>query len=685
MDEDEELQRILELSRLEEEARVKQRAKTISDEDADDERRYEKELAMALAMSLAEPDTTISTPDIVETPPPDPSEAGPASQFLAERKKLEEERLARKRARPGYVGEISLPESDSAPAAKRRNIGSVASGSGSSQEKPGSLLSDSSSSLFWQGEIRQTANRHAVPGKDTKPIFRLSELLGTNLQNIKLIVLSSFCNEVPWLANILPRRAPVILINQPRPDGKASVVHPMHPDLPTWTMVTPFLRGGFGCMHMKFMLVFYPTRLRIIIPTANFIAYDWRDIENTVWTQDIPLRAPTPEAVEPPAVDDFPSRLQYALRKLNFAPALAAHLAADHPDLPLSDIKDLRRRWDWSAVKVQLVISVPGKFEGRREMGMSGHPALQRSLRELDALCPEGKELQIECQGSSIGSYSSPWLNEFHFSVAGKSLQSWFSFKEGHRRGGMSHPADIKILFPSLKTVDASVMGRPGGGSMFCREKQWSAKTFPRQLFYDSKSKRGGILMHSKMILGLFINKPDRLATGLSKDTVVADAGTEGVGGWCYIGSHNLSVAHFVRQDNILINMLVLCLLKALRRPGGTSVEQPLSRYLMLQTLKWVFASHCRQLTQMLVDLISLVGNDRRGNIKLMLMNHGCKTSIRSRGRRGACDKTAAPLFGYDQYGCDVVVAQSFDIHRFYITELKSWLPKRDGVHLDRT
>ncbi len=38
-----------------------------------------------------------------------------------------------------------------------------------------------------------------------------------------------------------------------------------------------------------------------------------------------------------------------------------------------------------------------------------------------------------------------------------------------------------------------------GGGTMFCRRKQWEGKNFPRELFHQTKSKRGRVLMHSKV------------------------------------------------------------------------------------------------------------------------------------------------------------------------------------------
>lgn len=35
---------------------------------------------------------------------------------------------------------------------------------------------------------------------------------------------------------------------------------------------------------------------------------------------------------------------------------------------------------------------------------------------------------------------------------------------------------------------------------MFCRRAQWEGARFPRQLFYHAKSRRGKVLMHSKVL-----------------------------------------------------------------------------------------------------------------------------------------------------------------------------------------
>lgn len=49
--------------------------------------------------------------------------------------------------------------------------------------------------------------------------------------------------------------------------------------------------------------------------------HDWRDIENTVWVQDV-SRRPSPLPYEP-KLDDFPSILESVLCAVNVQPALA--------------------------------------------------------------------------------------------------------------------------------------------------------------------------------------------------------------------------------------------------------------------------------------------------------------------------------------------------------------------------
>jgi len=304
---------------------------------------------------------------------------------------------------------------------------------------------------------------------------------------------------------------------------------------------------------MKFMLIFYKTgRLRVVISTANLIDYDWRDIENAVWLQDVP---PRPKPISHEAkIDDFPSILQNILHAVNVRPALTNMLTNDHPNLPLRSIEDLRSKWDFSK---------------------TGHTRLMKAIRDLGLRTGKGKaarDLVLECQGSSIGTYSTQWLNEFHWSARGESAEDWLD-EAKTRRSKLPWPS-VKIIFPSLKTVRSSVLGEPGGGTMFCRTNQWEASKFPRELFHDSNSAGGRVLMHTKMIIAILrrttpftrSSKSDSKARsvqatssdkGKSKVIVISDSETESESdadvpenapeaqkepiGWAYVGSHNFT------------------------------------------------------------------------------------------------------------------------------------------------
>ena len=113
---------------------------------------------------------------------------------------------------------------------------------------------------------------------------------------------------------------------------------------------------------------------------------------------------------------------------------------------------------------------------------------------------------------------------------------------------------------------DAFLMQKfQGGGTIFCRRKQWSAKNFPRGQFYDSKSKGGQVLMHSKvgfaqnrhgtpnifctkMIIAMLQDNPfsskkrqEEEFSETEDDTDDEIQVVEPAAGWAYVGSHNFT------------------------------------------------------------------------------------------------------------------------------------------------
>lgn len=552
--EDEDFARAIALSLEESQRAGRPEVITIDSDDDIGEARYQDDLRQALEASKT------SSP-----PPPVPQPPGPVSarkeersnqgqpSFLSERAKLEKERLERQKRLRGEAtrGDAKAvkedPESETEsdvsvdePPAKKQHM------SKPSQEKAIPLNptgTSSSQQLFWDGELRQTATRHAEPRQDGRPTFRLTQVLG-NKDELSFAILSSYSLDWSWIYQFFNPTVPVIMVAQPDRTGQTSIRY----TFPTWIKTTPPLRGGFGCQHMKFMLLFYKNgRLRVVISTANLIDYDWRDMENSVWLQDFPLRSkPIPH--DPKVTDDFPSVMQRVLHSVNVLPALRT-LLQEHRNIPLKSIDDLRSLWDWSKVTAYLVPSIAGKHEGWPNVLRSGHPRLMMAVRKMGLRTGKGlgkDNLVIECQGSSLGNFTTQWLNEFHWSARGESAEDWLD-EPKRRREKLAFPP-VKIVFPTKQTVRESAGGEPGGGTIFCRRRQWSAKNFPRDKFFNSISKGGPALMHSKMIIAT--KQRVSSSSGKSKrevsDTESDDSSDEvqiiePAIGWAYVGSHNFT------------------------------------------------------------------------------------------------------------------------------------------------
>ncbi|KAG5640711.1 hypothetical protein DXG03_007468 [Asterophora parasitica] len=362
---------------------------------------FERQLQQALEASKAEASKQASasrppgrpTPRSQPEPPQEEPQPQPqiqatasgTSAFLSERAQLEKERRERqKRLRPdsgfdtSFGGDDDEEENETRtvePPAKRQHLSSSQGvrtnngrnafssysqrGGPSKSQGPPQANIPTIEQVFWDGELRQTATQHADPRKDGRPTFRLSDILGTK-SDLSFAILSSYALDFAWIYEFFDRSVPVIMVAQPDATGQASLKNV----LPNWIKTTPLLRGGRGCQHMKFMLLFYKTgRLRVVVSTANLISYDYRDMENSVWLQDIPMRS-KPMPHDPKALYDFPTALQGVLHGVNVKPALATMIKDNHPDLPLKSIEELRMLWDWSKVKVHLVASIAGKHEG---------------------------------------------------------------------------------------------------------------------------------------------------------------------------------------------------------------------------------------------------------------------------------------------------------------------------------
>ncbi|GHJ83667.1 hypothetical protein NliqN6_0069 [Naganishia liquefaciens] len=529
----------------------------------------QKSLAPVTSIPAAAPENGTSSSSIA-------APAAATSAFLLNRRALEQERLERqKRLR----GDVNAPQSSSDEedlseendgadedrrAMKRRKLdpqvpetnraatamAQAGSLNGSRDQISASENTRPDPQLFLDGEVRLTWNRHV---HDARPRFRIGDIFG-DTEDLSLVIASSYCHEAEWISRHFPDPAlvPTIHIRQPR----------INEENDKWIMETAETAGGLpgsatvwafmpyigrGTMHMKFMLLFHKSgRLRVVISSANLMSYDWQDIENVIFVQD--LRPVSANTNDPTAVTaDMPGKFQLLFARNMKIEKPLKHLKQYHPfgsDIPLDVTRNLATlgKWDWSRVSAELVVSIPGKEIGEANVGRNGMGGLAACLRRRGWVPGRGQELAAEFQSSSLTNFTTNFMWNFYDCMRGKTAVSTTSASRPKK--SKAYPP-IKVLFPSLRTVMNSELGPPGAGTMFCREGHFTADT--KDLFYDANCKAGRVMMHTKCILATF--RPggqvgnsiqNQFARG---STSAAGDSKSSVGGWFYVGSHNFSSA----------------------------------------------------------------------------------------------------------------------------------------------
>ncbi|KAK7031725.1 tyrosyl-DNA phosphodiesterase-domain-containing protein [Favolaschia claudopus] len=433
--------------------------------------------------------------------------------FLSDRAQMEAERLAR----------------------RKRTLGDSDTIAGNDAKRQRTTPPPLASRMFYDGAFFPTYTIHANPRADGREAIRFEEVVGKS--GLKLAILSSygFSPESSWLPSYIDSSIPVIMVVG-KEDSGPSTARFGNSNL---IITAPRLSKG-GCMHMKYMLLFYGDgRLRVVVSTANLVSQDWKHLENMVFIQDLASLSASSRVLgsgastqgTTPVEHDFATIFENVLRATNVRPALEL-MKQTHPAIPFRSISDLSKQWDWSRVTAQLVASIAGKYEGWSRIKTTGHPRLLQALDALGLANSKDHKLVIECQGSSIGSYTTQWLNQFYISASGhlSALKGFLDLSEGKRRK-LDCPTGVKVVFSTFETVMNS--SRRGVNSLFCDVKKWEAKNFPQGIMYDSKSRAGKALMHTKQII----------ATFKQKKASKSDSEPSGPAGWMYVGSHNFTLA----------------------------------------------------------------------------------------------------------------------------------------------
>ncbi|KAJ7036605.1 tyrosyl-DNA phosphodiesterase-domain-containing protein [Mycena alexandri] len=501
----------------------------IDDSETDDDSSVEELSMRKKSSSSLKPtkhaSTAASTPSASSVSPGKRTEPAPIPSLqssslgsLPDRAQMEAERLARRKR-------LLLDDEAARDSKRQRTSGATVSIA---------TKTTLATRMFYDGAFFPTATVHANPRADGREAIRFEDIVGKS--ELKLAILSTYTLDPDWLALHFDSDIPVIVVAGTGSEENGPSMSRLFRN-PNWIQTCPKVGKG-GCFHMKYMVLCYKSgRLRVVVSTANLLLLDWEHLENAVFIQDVLPRSSSnvigdnlgakKESVE--TQGGFSMVLENVLKATNVGPALES-LRGETPDLSLKYISDISRLWNWSNVTAELVPSIAGKWEGWKKIQTTGHPRLMCALKTLDLATNNTQKLIVECQGSSIGTYTTQWFNQFYISATGHSsaLKSHMRLSERERKK-LEYPTGVKVVFPTLATVKGT--GQHGAGSLFCTRKKWDVKSFPRDSFHDSKSSAGRVLMHTKMVIGSFTQKRNTTADP-------SDAA-----GWMYVGSHNFTAA----------------------------------------------------------------------------------------------------------------------------------------------
>jgi hypothetical protein len=198
-----------------------------------------------------------------------------------DRKVMEQERLAR-------LGKRKRDPSQSLPSKQMANDARV---------KPDVQTPSIVSTLQYpRGAIKRTAATK-FPRTDD---ITIDEVL--QAESLNIAVISSFMWDSEWLVKKLsPRKVKQIwVMNAKGQDVQQRWVREMEEaGVPNLKMHFPPMDGLIHSMHSKLMLLFGKDKLRVVVPSANMIPYDWGEVpndwqpgvmENSVFLVDLPRR-----------------------------------------------------------------------------------------------------------------------------------------------------------------------------------------------------------------------------------------------------------------------------------------------------------------------------------------------------------------------------------------------------------
>ncbi|KAJ3416848.1 hypothetical protein HDV05_008433 [Chytridiales sp. JEL 0842] len=268
--------------------------------------------------------------------------------------------------------------------------------------------------------------------------------------------LSGMVVDPQWLLSKLPTNKNIYIAMQ-KPKGETVDSVRITDNV---IAIFPRMGPGYGCMHIKLMVLWFPKFVRVVITSSNLVHYDWEILENNLFVQDFPEVGASMKHK-----NQFETDLVSVLTEMGAPAQVIGRLG----------------NYDFTKAKGHLVMSKPGSHKNT-DLNRWGMERLATVVEEVGREIPV-TDLTLTYATSSLGSLNANFLGQLVQAMAPT---------ESVSSEDISEKEVIQILFPTAKTQ---------AGTITWAKKFWYDQACCKHVLHDIRSKRKGSLSHCKIIV----------------------------------------------------------------------------------------------------------------------------------------------------------------------------------------
>lgn len=276
-----------------------------------------------------------------------------------------------------------------------------------------------------------TVKRTWAFGYERKNDVKIEEVF--QKADLKTAVLSAFQWDVEWvLSKIDARTTKLVFAMQAKDKATQDQYLQETAGMPNLRLCFPPMPGQVHCMHSKLMLLFHPGYLRVVVPSANLVNYDWGEtgvMENSVFLVDLPRREDRKQYSKE-QLTPFGEELIYFLEKMGLQ----------------EDVRIGILNFDFSKTQHLAFVHTVGGSHTHEDLKRTGHPGLSRAIRFLDL--NNSSNLQVDFVASSLGSLNEAFLQTIYQAACGAE-----DTLSAPAAGQLDLESSFRIYFPTHETV----------------------------------------------------------------------------------------------------------------------------------------------------------------------------------------------------------------------------------------